>query len=221
MIVCLFLDTDDHSRFSDAARGLIREVSEAAEPDIRALLPGLPEEIELASQTGDSVIPELGGDGTAWNPHRVNWTVDPSRPGGIEAIAATLLRPLLFHEIHHLARGWVIFPRLPRERFIDSVVHEGLATAFARDFSGAHEPLNKLFAEYPTDVEEWVRELLDLPLSAPYDDWMELHPDGRRYIGYRAGTYISDRAIAASGRSAADLVLTPVRDILNLAGIES
>jgi hypothetical protein len=38
--------------------------------------------------------------------------------------------------------------------------------------------------------------------------WFQ-HPDGRRRIGYRAGTYIADQAIAASGSSAADLVLAP------------
>jgi hypothetical protein len=47
------------------------------------------------------------------------------------------------------------------------------------------------------------------------------HPDGRRWIGYRAGTYIADRAIAASSRSAAELVQTPTGEILSLAGIET
>ncbi len=48
---------------------------------------------------------------------------------------------------------------------------------------------------------------------------MYQHPDGRRWIGYRAGTYIADRAISESGRSAAELVLIPNEEILKLAGI--
>ncbi|MGH8532580.1 MAG: hypothetical protein ACREV1_07595 [Gammaproteobacteria bacterium] len=59
-----------------------------------------------------------------------------------------------------------------------------------------------------------------LPLSAPYHDWMFQHPDDRRWIGYRAGTYIADQAIAASDRSAAELVLTPTDEILKIAGVD-
>jgi uncharacterized protein YjaZ len=47
------------------------------------------------------------------------------------------------------------------------------------------------------------------------------HPDGRRWIGYRAGTLIVDRAIAASGASSAALVRVPTADILALAGFAS
>ena len=52
------------------------------------------------------------------------------------------------------------------------------------------------------------------------DQWMFRHPDGRRWIGYRAGTYIADRAIAASGLSAAQLVLVPTDEILEMAGVD-
>ena len=72
----------------------------------------------------------------------------------------------------------------------------------------------------PEDVLAWVGELLKLPESERWDQWMYQHPDGRRWIGYRAGTYIADRAISESGRSAAELVLIPNEEgILKLAGI--
>ncbi len=104
----------------------------------------------------------------------------------------------------------------PRMSFMDSVVSEGLATAFERDSGGRQPP----WGEYPEQVRTWVHELLRLPLSAPYHHWMFHHPDGRRWIGYRAGTYIADEAIAASGRSAAELVLTPTDEILKMAGVD-
>ena len=62
-------------------------------------------------------------------------------------------------------------------------------------------------------------ELLELPPSAPYSHWMFRHPDGRRWIGYRAGTYIADQAILASGRSAADFFNTATEEILRMSGI--
>ena len=43
------------------------------------------------------------------------------------------------------------------------------------------------------------------------------HPNGTRWIGYRAGTYLVDRAMRASGKSAADLVAMPTEDLLRLA----
>ena len=100
---------------------------------------------------------------------------------------------------------------------MDTVVSEGMATAFERDFAG-NKPL---WGEYPEDVESWVEELLDLPMSAygSYPQWMLQHPDGRRWIGYRAGTYIVDEAMLASGLSAADLVLAPTAEVLKLAGL--
>jgi hypothetical protein len=104
-------------------------------------------------------------------------------------------------------------PNPHRTRFIDGVICEGLATAFERDFGGWSPP----WGEYPAQVSEWVAELLRLPATASYRAWMFQHPDGRRWVGYREGTFIADRAIEASGRSAAKLVGTPALEILQLA----
>jgi hypothetical protein len=90
----------------------------------------------------------------------------------------------------------------------------GLATAFERDFSGSKPP----HSEYPEEVEAWVSEMLALPPTAFYDHWFFQHPDGRRNIGYKAGAYVVDKAMAASGRSSADLVLASADEILELAG---
>jgi uncharacterized protein YjaZ len=65
----------------------------------------------------------------------------------------------------------------------------------------------------------WVDELLALPRFANYRRWMFYHPDGRPWIGYRAGTYIADRAIARSGLDAAELVSVPTERILALADL--
>jgi len=98
---------------------------------------------------------------------------------------------------------------------MDGVVAEGLATAFERDAGGSRPP----WGQYTAEAKEWVAELVKLPVSAPYEQWMFRHPDGRRWIGYRAGTYIADRAIAASGFSAADLVNVATSEVMRMAGI--
>jgi hypothetical protein len=213
MISPIFSDICDCRLFPDEARVAIYEVCASTEPEIRLLLPTLPQSIELAVQTGTSVIPETGEVGMAEAIGRVRWTVDPSRPGGVVDITRTQLRFTLFHELHHMVRGWVVNGDYPLTSFMDAVVSEGLATVFERDFAGRRPP----WGEYPEDVSEWVAELLSLPVSAPIAHWMYQHPDGRRWIGYRAGTYIVDRATAASGRSAAELVLTTTNEILRIA----
>jgi hypothetical protein len=215
VIIPLFLDTGDGRHFPGAARTAIADVCAATEPEVRALLPALADTVELAAQTGPSVLPHTGERGSAVSPGRIDWVVDPSRAGGIAAIARSQLRATLFHELHHLARGWVRFGGPVHTSFMDGIVSEGLATAFERDFGGRNAP----WGDVPSDVAAWVAELLALPVSAPYHHWMFRHPDGRQWIGYRAGTYIADRAIAASGQSAAELVCVPTAEVLSLAGI--
>ncbi len=217
MIVPRFFDTDDRQHFNEEARAAVREVCMATEPEVRVLLPALTEMIELVVQTGTFVIPETGEGGMAAAAGRISWTVDPSRPGGVAAVVRSQLRFTLYHELHHLVRGWVMSGGLRLTSFMDGVVSEGLATAFERDCAGRKPP----WGEYPEDVQQWVVELLELPVSAPYPLWMFQHPDGRRWIGYRAGTYIADRAMALSGLSSAELVLTPTDEILRKAGILS
>jgi len=179
------------------------------------------------------VIPEYGCVGMALAGDHVQWVVDTTRREGVRAIGDAHLRASLFHELHHLARGWTSsagtwagIPLLARagrtrppkpwpdgEGVLNAIVSEGLATAFERDSAGHRA----LWGLYPLNVRDWVAELLTLPADAMYSEWMFDHSDGRRWVGYRAGTYLADRAIAASGRSAAELVTTPADEILALA----
>lgn len=155
--------------------------------------------------------------GEAIDERHVRWTIDPTTFGGVGPIASANLRATLFHECHHLVRLWVGGEKIRSGSVMDAVVAEGMATAFERDFTGRVP----LWSVYPVDVAGWVSELLALPKSELRfrDRWMYQHPDGRRWIAYRAGTYVVDRARAASHRSAADLVLVPTDAILKLAAV--
>jgi hypothetical protein len=42
------------------------------------------------------------------------------------------------------------------------------------------------------------------------------HPDGRLWIGYRAGTYLVDRAMAKSGKTSVSLLTVPVQEIVEM-----
>lgn len=191
-------------------------IADAAVAEVRALLPDLAESLTVAVAAGDTVIPETGEVGAALRRSEVRWVVDPSRPGGVEAVARAHLRSTLFHELHHTVRGHVFGNRNP-EPFVASAISEGMASVFERDAAADRAVL---WAEYPDNVAGWVGELLDLPLDADRQTWLFEHPDGRRWIGYRAGAYLVDQAMAATGQSAAELVRTPPAEILRLAGFD-
>ena len=192
--------------FSATERRTIARVAGLAARDARQHLPALAPQLTLQVQSGKDVIPELGATAVAGLSNWVRWTVDPDRPEGVVKIAESHLRGALFHEFHHLVRGSTI----TTTTLMDHVVTEGMASAFERDFAGVSYP----WADYPDDVSKWVDELLLLPPTAKRSEWFSRHPDGRRWIGYKAGTYLVDVAMKRLSRSSAELVATPTDDIL-------
>lgn len=156
------------------------------------------------------MIPETGETGEVGQPNHVYWTVDPGHKGGVLAVVSAQLRATLFHELYHLVRETHLVPTSLR----DHAINEGLATAFERDFGGAVTP----WGAYPDNVTDWAREFLALPVDAPRDQWLFKHADGRRWIGYKVGTYFADRAVSTSGRSLAELATVPTETIIDLAG---
>jgi hypothetical protein len=207
----VFYRSETH-RFSPSERRTIEQIATATVAEVRRLLPMLSKQITLHVETDTNVIPEIGATGSADSPSTIRWRVDPDRAGGVQAIATSHLRTFLFHELHHLARGATLPPG--SGGYIDAMITEGLATAFERDFGGARP----LWGIYPDNVGEWVTEVRALPTHIPRRDWMFQHPDGRRWIGYKVGTYLVDRAMRASGKSAVDLVSVPADQILTLGG---
>lgn len=215
MIVVIFLNTEEYI-FTQAERNCIQAVSEAAEQRVREWLPQLTTKIELVVEVGTTVIPETGETGrTFGRKQQVTWTVDPFRAEGVMAIASAHLRSTLIHELNHVVRTQgKSKAELWQRQLLDYVVSEGLATAFARDVCGRLPRWGK----YPDNVHNWVEELLVLPLDTPRQKWMFRHPDGRRWIGYKVGTYLIDRAIAASGLPFSVLTEMSTSEIVKLAG---
>lgn len=192
--------------FSRAERSAIEDVAVGAARDVRELLRGLPAQLRITVQAGARVIPETGETAEVGLPGAVYWTVDPTHDGGVIAVAKAQLRATLFHEFYHLVRETTFTP----VTIVDHAINEGLATAFERDLGGAAPP----WGAYPNDVAGWAKELLALPGDAPRDRWMFRHSDGRRWVGFKVGTYLADRAVRASGLSLAQLATVPTDDII-------
>ena len=206
---------DPHVPFSHEDRRIANKICADSAMELRVLLPALPDVVHVQIGNHGRVIPQFGYGARATTMNSVSFVLNPDHAKASALLMQEHLRPALFHECHHLVRGWVLRGGRRPRRFIDGVIHEGLASAFERDAAGQASP----WTSYPSEVGSWVNELLALPVNAPYADWMFFHPDGRRWIGYRAGVFIADCAIAASGLTAAELVHSSSEEILALANI--
>lgn len=212
MPIAVHLLSSDDYQFTDGDAEAITTEADRTEPEVRALLPGLRSRLNLVVTTGDGVIPETGEVGFAASPDVVNWKVDASY--GVAEVARAHLRHMLFHELHHCTR-LVKHPSYYTVDWYDGSVFEGLATVFERE-AGWFPP----FGEYPPDeIEAWATELFAQPVDHTFQHWKFQHPDGRRWISYRVGTWVVDRAVERSGRSAADLVWESTPAIVELAGL--
>ena len=212
---CAPHDTDvvfyivDGYRFSSADRRAIQRVADATAIEVRRLLPALPARLTLRVRSGKKVMPETGASAEPSSPDVVYWTVDPSYGDGVSAIVKMHLRQTLFHEFHHLVRG----STGTGATFFDRAITEGLATAFERDFASGSVP----WGAYAEDVETWIEEIRSWSSDASREEWMSRHPDRQRWLSYKVGTYLVDRAMKASGRSSADLVSVSTDEILRMA----
>ena len=136
-------------------------------------------------------------------------------PGGISAAAQSALSSTIFHEFHHLDRGWTIQGNKFGAGIPIAAVNEGLASVFAEEYTGVY--FEAAFS-YPENAAEWLEEILALPVDADYSTWMMgEHPDGRNSIGYRVGRYIVHQATANSGKSILELSSLAPKEILRLA----
>jgi hypothetical protein len=198
----------------DEAWSTIVDVSNGAEKEIRQHLPTLERDLYLIINPSKLVIPETGDGGFTLGPHCIRWDVDPDR--GIAAVAREHLRRTLFHECHHAVR----LQRRPQEAEVVDwptvAVFDGLASVFEGAAGGQRLP----FQDYDEQmIAHWAAELFAQPVDETWLQWKFEHPDGRRNIAYRVGTWISDRAVRSSGRSAADLVWESPTDVVALADI--
>ena len=203
-----YREVEDYT-LSRAELRTVQAIGDDATRDGRQLLPSLPRTLVLqVISSGVDVIEEVGytvetgGD-------TVYWGVRPDPAEGITGIAETYLRPLMFGMFFRIVRT----ESLGYGRSLaDHMINSGLETVFARDFAGTTYP----WTTYPPEVADWVAELLALP-AGEHHPWMVRHPDGRRWIGIKAGTYLVDRAVQVSGKSVVDLVSTPTAEIIEMA----
>ncbi len=209
---------EGHFKFTLEDKHFIDSIIIQSEKEIRALLPKLTENIRLIVTIIDRNIDEVGGvTGRAetHTPGEVLVEISNVFPGGIKEAAKTSLASTLFHEIHHIYRGWGIRDNKFGPGVPNAMVNEGLAVAFSEIYTGDITDANS----YTDDADNWVKEILLLPLDASYTQWvMGEHPDGRTYIGYRTGNYLIHKTMEKSKMNILELSELSPDEILKLGG---
>ena len=202
----LVISPDERAR----VRAMVADVAGS----VRKLLPSLPDRINVSVVVIDRDLSSVGGvAGRADAPGEVLMEISTTYPGGISAAARTGLRAALYHEFHHLVRGWTMAQNRFGPGIPNAVVNEGLASVFAETYTGTSFER----FDYPEDVRDWLDEILTLPVDADYNTWMNEHPDGRIAIGYRIGRYVVHEAMRRSGQSILELSSLSPEQLLGLA----
>ncbi|NER13608.1 hypothetical protein GWK08_09180 [Leptobacterium flavescens] len=199
----LTINFDDESQgFSEKEKELISARAGKVEQELRELLSELPQKVELHFVKVDRDLRVVGGiSGRAENPERIVIEISAIYPNGTIAAINKSLAGTLYHEFHHLNRGWTIEGNKFGPGIAIAVINEGLACIFSEEYTG---DINEADI-YPENVNEWALEILELSVNANYGHWMFDHPDGRQAIGYKTGRYIIHQALKNTGKSILEL----------------
>ncbi|WP_170309653.1 DUF2268 domain-containing putative Zn-dependent protease [Litorilituus lipolyticus] len=208
---------EENHQFSVEEKLLIESIVKQAEVKVRQLLPDLDENIQVNVVTTTRNLDIVGGVfGRADAPGVIEVTLSTASKGGVSGSANSALTSSLFHEMHHLARGWTIAenhygsqPGIPV-----ATVNEGLASIFAETYTD--EYFAKAY-DYPDEAAQWLDEIMKLPKDANYSHWVAgFHPDGRSVIGYRIGRYVVHQAMKKTGKDIIALSQLQPNEILTI-----
>ena len=209
---------EDSLKFTERQKVFILEVISNSEKEVRNLLPKLPDSIKVIVENVDWDLDIVGGvtGRTETNsPPMVLIQISNNYQGGVIDSVYQGIKATIFHEFHHLSRGWAIQDNKFSYGIPNAMVNEGLAVAFTEIYTGNINEVNA----YTDEADNWVKEILALPLDASYADWvMGEHPDGRTYIGYRTGNFLVRRAMNNSGKNILELSNLMPNEIIKFAG---
>ncbi|WP_151982165.1 DUF2268 domain-containing putative Zn-dependent protease [Acinetobacter guerrae] len=199
--------------FNDIEQQLLSEICRESYEQVAHLLGSINHKVTVNITHSPNVIEETGCAGFSWSANQIIWNIDTNRTEHVIDIAKRHLKPTLYHELNHLFRGWVM-QGATIDSFMDGVIHEGIAVCFERDYASSHP----LWGIYPENVNEWVDELLNLTIDTHPTEWYFEHSDGRRWIAYKTGTYLVDRAMQNGKINACEISKLNTSDVLSLAG---
>lgn len=182
--------------------------------EAQALLPELPQNISF-ERSDNLIIPGHPTGGYTASLSLVKLGIDGACRD--QTALTSSLRATIFHEAFHVVQGYngEVAKKRPFNA-IEAAVFEGCATVFARDYA------NKTpgWAEYEDEqtMLAWCQEIEQVPSGQDYRNLRFFDPaTGRKWVVYRTGVFIVDRALQATGLDIIALRLKNVDEIVKLA----
>lgn len=212
-----FDESADHLR--EAEKEGIQQVIISRAGEAASILKSLPARVIIEIQLVDRDLQDVDGVAGWTNEHdptgKIVAIISEEYPGGVLQAARDGMKSVIFHEFHHLTRGWSIHQNDYAPGIDNAVINEGLAVVFAEEYVGIRHEVNA----YTEEAHQWAEEILQLPKNANYSHWMSgHHPDGRTFIGYRTGNYVIRKAMEVSGKDVMELSELSPAEIYALAG---
>ena len=211
------ISPDIQRKLSDQTMAILSDTVAEVASVMRERYPQFTDALTITISATQQNLDHVGGViGVAQSPDEVNIEMATSFSGGLEALIRQGLKVTLLHELHHIERGWTIENNRFGPGIMTAAVNEGLAIVFAEQESGVKQS----HLTYPDAVDNWVEEILALPVNAPYETWMMgTHPDGRPYIGYRTGKFIIEEAMRNGHDTIESLTNKGAYEILSHTGL--
>ncbi|KQC30231.1 DUF2268 domain-containing putative Zn-dependent protease [Flagellimonas eckloniae] len=212
----VFEDSEDY-QFNNSEKELIKKTAILSDQEIRKLLPSLTKNLTLRIIPVDYDLNIVGGvTGRTNTPHEVTAEISYTYKGGISAVVKKSLSGHIYHEFHHVWRGWTLSKNEFEKGISTAAINEGLADVFSKTYTGVYLKVGN-----PSDdIRGWTQEVLNLPKDADYNQWMNQHSDGRFAIGYRVGTYIVEQALKNTNMTIVELSNYKPEEILKKSGLK-
>ena len=211
-----YIDNEKH-QLTEQQKTKIESTTKQTILDFEKVLPELKHPINFTIRVIDRSLHDVYGvAGRADKDDAVEIFISTTYKDGIDTAIKEGLRGTVFHELHHTLRGWTIYDNKFPSGIDVAAINEGLADVFAEVQIG--RGMNKM--SKTEDFTSWAHEILALPKSANYGQWMFEHPDGREAIGYRTGAHIVKLAMKNSGKNIVELSSMSIKEIYDLAGFK-
>lgn len=185
--------------------------------EVCKILPSLSKYVNILVRPSRHFIPETDNLGYAYDSETIFLYFNPKIPKGLEQLK-THLRSTIFHELNHAAR--YEFKNSYDVNALENSITEGLACAFERKHVNGYQPWDDYSSVSEQELKNWLKELKHVIYGQKeWDELLFSNPDGRKWVAYKAGTWVVEKAAKNSGKEVEDMLGMNASQVLKLAKI--